>query len=160
MAILLENYPLSSARGHLEFLVTLDVSVTAEEAKRKVDFWLHDEVSMQLNAEWPTLVVGDKTVWHVPAHFSLPRYGALGVVGTVVVDSLTGEIVAPEACRAAIVQYLNEKIKPILPFYKKQEQVLPPQFAAKGFPPLPRLILKDEKLQPSPQSCNPITIKC
>jgi hypothetical protein len=146
MAILLENYPLPSLKGHLEFLVTLDVSVTAEEAKRKADFWLHDQVSMQISAEWPTLVVGHKTVWHVPAHFSLPRYGPLGVVGTVVVDSLTGEIVAPEACRAAIVQYLNQKVKPMLFFYQKQEQVLPSQFIAKNFPPLPRLILKDDLL--------------
>ena len=146
MAILLENYPLPSLKGHLEFLVTLDVSVTAEEAKRKVEFWLHDEVSMQISAEWPTLVVSDKTVWHVPVHFSLPGYGPLGVVGTVVVDSLTGEIVAPEACRAAIVQYLNQKVKPTLPFYKKQEQVLPEQFIAKGFPSVHRLILKDDVL--------------
>ena len=147
MAILLENYPLPSAKGHLEFLVTLDVSVTGEEAKRKAEFWLHDEVTMQLNAESPTLVVGVAgTVWHVPAHFSLPRYGALGVVGTVVVDTLTGEIVAPEACRATIVQYLNQKIKPILTFYKKQEQVLPPEFIAKGFPSLPYLILKEDLL--------------
>ncbi|MGB0385765.1 MAG: hypothetical protein ACPGWR_13175 [Ardenticatenaceae bacterium] len=146
MAILLENYPLSSLKGHLEFLVTLDVSVSAEEAKRKADFWLHDQVSMQISAEWPTLVVGRKTVWHVPAHFSLPSYGPLGVVGTVVVDGLTGEIVGPEACRAAIVQYLNQKVKPTLPFYKRQKQVLSEQFVAKGFPSVPRLVLKDDVL--------------
>lgn len=153
MAILLENHPLPSQAGHLEFspqggsaLVKLDVSVTAEEAKRKVDFWLHDQVSMQISAEWPTLVVGHKTVWHVPADFSLPGYGSLGVVGTVIVDSLTGEIVAPEASQAAIVQYLNQRVKPLLPLYKRQEQVVPEKFIAKSFPPMPRLILKNDVL--------------
>jgi len=47
-------------------------STSIYKPKKEAEFWLHDEVSMQISAEWPTLVVGDKTVWHVPAHFSLP----------------------------------------------------------------------------------------
>ena len=51
---------------------SFEINVTAEEARRHVREWLREEVSLLIDAEPPTLVVGDQVVWRVPAWISFP----------------------------------------------------------------------------------------
>jgi len=49
-----------------------------------------NEVSYLIGADSPTLVVGERVVWRVPAWFGLLHTGRLGIVGTVGVDVSSG----------------------------------------------------------------------
>jgi len=71
-----------------------------------------------ISADPPTLVVGERTVWCVPAYISFPHVGRVGVVGTVSVDAESGKMRELARCKAEISRYLEEKVKPHLPPYK------------------------------------------
>ena len=58
MVIMLDNYKIPD-RGHVEFNVSFDIAVTAEEARYKVRWWLRDH-GMLLDADPPMLVIGEK----------------------------------------------------------------------------------------------------
>lgn len=140
MTIILEHYKLPE-KGPVEMVVRFNLNVTAEEARRKVDRWLLEHVSMLIGAEEPTLVLGTPTVWRVPAAISFPSLGRVGVVGTVGVDVESGETENLDICKARIEQYLEEEIKPKLPPYKMQERTVPDKFIAKESPLMPSMIL-------------------
>ena len=46
MTIILDNYTIPQ-KGHIEMLVSFDLNVTAEEARRQVDRWLHQQVTLR-----------------------------------------------------------------------------------------------------------------
>ncbi len=93
MVLLLENQRIPES-GHVELnvKVSADIKVTAQDAKRKIHRYLMDQISLQIWADWPTLVLADRLVWRVPAFLSLPSYGNIGQVGVVDVDAETGEV--------------------------------------------------------------------
>ena len=105
MALLLEKQTIPDL-GHfeVEVKVSADIKVTAQAAKNKVQRWLMDEVSLQIWADWPTLVLSDRLVWRVPAYLSLPGWGNLGQVGSVDVDAETGDFALTPELRAQIEQ--------------------------------------------------------
>ncbi len=123
MTIILDNYTIPKT-GPIEMLVKFNLNVTAEEAQRKVDRWLLEQVSMLIGAEEPTLIVGEQTVWRVPAAISFPSLGRVGVVGTVCVDVESGEMEDLGKCKAKIERYLEEEIKPKLPPYKMRQRLV------------------------------------
>ena len=68
MTILLDPY-IVPEKGKVELKIdrSFEIKVTAEEARHKVRWWLRDEVSMLIDADPPTLVIGEEVVWRVPA---------------------------------------------------------------------------------------------
>jgi len=80
MTIILEQSTIPEI-GTFEIHKTVNIQVSAKQAQRKVDTWLLNEVSYMMGAEEPTLVIGERTVWRVPAYFSAPGAGRVGTVG-------------------------------------------------------------------------------
>ena len=69
MTIILENYALPE-KGPVEIKVnfSFEIKVTAEEARRLVNCWLIDQVSLQMGGLKPALVLlGERAVWRVVA---------------------------------------------------------------------------------------------
>ena len=61
-------------------------------------------------------MVGQRTIWRVPAHFSAPRVVIVGSVEEVAVDALTGEICERAICQAQIEQRADALAATLLPF--------------------------------------------
>ena len=120
MTLILENLTLPE-RGRVEVNLSFEIKVTAEEARKKVRRWLHDNVTMFVGADdTPTLVMGEKPTWRVIASFTFPGAGRLGDVGTAYVDAESGEMLTnPETLKAEIERRLETEIKPKLPKDKK-----------------------------------------
>ena len=51
-----------------------------------------DEISTNMHAAEPTLIVGDRICWRVPVILSMPPTGDRGEVGTIDVDVETGQL--------------------------------------------------------------------
>jgi hypothetical protein len=115
MTVILDQYPLLET-GTFEIRQMVTVHISAEEARRKVARWLRMEISHMLGADTPTLVVGQRTIWRVPAHFSAPRVGIVGAVGEVEVDAITGEICERATCQAQIEQRADALAATLPPF--------------------------------------------
>jgi hypothetical protein len=84
-----------------------------------VDGWLLDDVSTMIGAGEPLLVVdGTRTVWRVPAIFTVPHLGEVGVAGTVDIDVQNGEIENADECKETLLQgaqALARKMPPYQP---------------------------------------------
>lgn len=124
MTIILDNLTLPE-KGHVEMDVKLsfDIVITAEEAKKKADHWLMDQVSTQIGADKPALVVGERTIWRVVAYISFPHTGRFSDIGYVNVDATTGELLDLEKTKQAILDYLEKEVKHRVPPYKPHEPV-------------------------------------
>ena len=148
MTLILDNI-LIPEKGTLEIKVdrTVEINVTAEQARKKVDHWLMDQVSFLMGAEPPTLVIGERAVWRVPAYISFPSVGRAGTIGTIDVDAQTGEMSnTPE--KKAEIKRRGEEIARKLPPFKPLE--LSPEYKAKlaNIPPAPEP--KHSKLSSDP----------
>ncbi len=100
MTIILERYPIPG-RGRLELSVKIsaEIKISAEDARRKVNGFLLNNLSYLTVAErQPELVVGEKVFWRIAVNHTLPGFGVIGKIGVIDVDVETGEIqpVAPE----------------------------------------------------------------
>src|SRR5215212_5002074 len=104
MTILLERYAIPE-RGVLEIDLkqSIEIRVTAEEARRKVNRWLFDYVSYMMHAEAPTLVIGEQVVWRVPAVLTASQVGNVGIAGYVEVDVQNGQMNNSEECKEQIM---------------------------------------------------------
>ncbi len=105
--ILLEQQPVSFT-GALTLRVdqTIEIKVSAETVQRRVSRFVHMEISTQMHAETPVLVlrqppghddeqdvvVGDQATWRVPVHLTFPAFGNVGRVGSVHVAPVTGAV--------------------------------------------------------------------
>ena len=76
----------------IEVSVSARINITDVTAQRKVSKLLLDLVGTQLYGESPSLVAGQRLVWRVPVWLGLPIVGPVGQVGTLDVDTQTGEI--------------------------------------------------------------------
>jgi hypothetical protein len=79
------------------------VNVTAFSARQKVTGFVADEISTNMHAGEPRLVVSERIIWRVPVILSMPTSGDRGEVGTIDVDVETGQLV--------VTQSLVEEIK-------------------------------------------------
>jgi hypothetical protein len=70
----------------------IEIRVPAEKAQHEVNRFIHMEVSTQMHAEAPMLVVSNKTFWRVPIHLTFPTFGDVGCVGFIHVDPITGKL--------------------------------------------------------------------
>lgn len=142
MTIILDSYAIPE-RGRVEVRVnaSFEIKVTAEEAQRRVDRWLLEHVSTQMGADPPTLVVGERVVWRVPAYISFPHSGRAGVVAALEVDVETGEMNNTPERQAEIEQRAQEIAARQPPFRLKE---VPPEYRARNVPPAPILDLEDQ----------------
>jgi hypothetical protein len=140
MTIILDPYTLPE-KGPVEIRVnrTFHIKVTAEDARRQVNRWLHNEVSYMMRALPPTLVIGQKIVWRVPASIGFPHTGQVGTIGTVEVDVETGEMDNTPERKAAIERCAEALATRVPPF--KPRSTTPTEYLAKNVPPAPKLIL-------------------
>lgn len=73
------------------------LQITAEEARRCVKRKIIPDLGTGLGAADPELKIhNDHIFWRVPVFLSLPTLGTLGIVGSVDVDALSGEITLSE----------------------------------------------------------------
>lgn len=82
----------AQAEVKIELSVTAQINVTAQTAQRQVTKLLLDQVGNLLYGERPSLVAGERLLWRVPVWLAIPTTGPLGQVGTLDVDTETGEI--------------------------------------------------------------------
>jgi len=122
---------------HREFVI----KVTAEEAQRRVNRWLWDEVSMLIAADPPTLVIGAQIVWRIPVYFSAPGSGRVGVVGMVDIDIQTGALMNTAKYQIEIEQCASKLAAGLPPFKPLR---VASQYIPKDVPPAPKLILPKE----------------
>jgi hypothetical protein len=93
MGVELDNISLPTpAEVKIEFSLTAQVNITDFGAQRKVSKLLLDRVGNLLYGERPSLAAGRRMLWRVPVWLALPATGPLGQVGTLDVDTQTGEI--------------------------------------------------------------------
>jgi len=93
MALEMEAIALpEQAEVKIELSLTARVNVTDAIAQRKVSKLLLDRVGNLLYGERPNLVVGQRLLWRVPIWLGLPTVGPVGQIGTLDVDTQTGEI--------------------------------------------------------------------
>ncbi len=145
MTILLDPYTIPE-KGKVELKIdrSFEIKVTAEEARHKVRWWLRDEVSMLIDADPPTLVIGEQVVWRVPAWIGFPHTGRVGMVGVVDVDVKTGEMNNTPACKAEI-EHQAEEVAARQPPYQPKGPV-PEEYRPQHIPPAPKIIFDEDGL--------------
>ncbi len=145
MAIVLDPYVIPE-KGLVEVKIdrTFEIKVTAEEARYQVRWWLRNEVSMLMDANPPTLVVGEQVVWRVPAVFSSPGASQVGVVGTVEVNVTTGEMNATSAHKAALERQAVAMAEHLPPYQPKGS--VPEKYRPQHLPPAPKIVFDEQGL--------------
>ena len=134
MTVVLENLTIPE-RGILDLDIkqSIEIKVSAEEARRKVTRWLMEYVSYMMHADPPTLVVdGKRVMWRVPAILTNSRVGDVGVAGTVDVDVHTGQMDSTTARIDQITRCALEMVKDLPPY--QQRQTVPEEFIPKHLP--------------------------
>lgn len=93
ISIILPNQPIPRT-GQLDIQVTISatINVSAAQARRQVNRYVHQEVSYLMHGEAPNLIVAERVYWRVPIIFTYPSYGILGAVGSIDVDVESGEL--------------------------------------------------------------------
>ncbi|MBI5053952.1 MAG: hypothetical protein HZC38_08330 [Chloroflexi bacterium] len=140
MSIILDNYTIPE-KGKVELKAAFEIKVTAEEARRKVNRWLLEFVSTQMGGEAPTLIVGKRVVWRVPAAISFPHIGSAGIAGYIDVDVETGAMNNTPDRQAEIEKYASEIAHQQPPFKLRESSV---EYLAKNIPPAKNLIITDK----------------
>jgi hypothetical protein len=92
--IVIHTEPKRGVHGlSVEVHVRTTVALTAEDARHRVNREIIPELGTGLGAGAPELqVVDEQLFWRVPIVLSLPRLGALGIVGAVAVNAQSGDI--------------------------------------------------------------------
>jgi hypothetical protein len=85
--------------------VSATVEIDAITARRRATVWLVSEVGNLIGGGVPTLDIGTRTVWRVPAVLTSPRHGVRGQVGRVDVDAVTGEVYSSDSLREEILNH-------------------------------------------------------
>lgn len=126
---------------HIERSFVLNIS--AAEAQHKVHGWLRDEVSSNIGADLPVLVVDERPVWRVNAWLSSPRYGRVGTVGSIDVDVESGELCNELQSKAEIEQQACQLARQLSPYQPRR--TMPAGYITDAtIPPAPKLSLADE----------------
>ncbi len=92
MSIKVESLAPSNGQLSINIQLSATVNVTAFSARQKVTGFVADEISTNMHAAEPTLVVGEWICWRVPVILSMPPSGDRGEVGSIDVDVETGQL--------------------------------------------------------------------
>ena len=116
-------------RGVLEIEArSIEIRVSAEEARRKVRGWVRDSVSNMMRAEQPVLVVNGAGYWRVPVVLTASHVGTVGQVGSVDVDVITGDMDISNERKLEMGERAAEYVKhypPYTPMTSVPEKYLP-----------------------------------
>jgi hypothetical protein len=74
--------------------LTAQANITPFVARQKVTQVVATEISSQLRGDTPDLNVGERLCWSVPVVLTSPARGVIGRVGEILVDAVTGEVLA------------------------------------------------------------------
>ncbi|HHY54564.1 MAG TPA: hypothetical protein GYA08_03925 [Chloroflexi bacterium] len=98
MTILLETItPPGRGAFTINFSVSTEIVVSAEEASRAVSVFAGNRIADLLHGGAPTLVLKKQgAFWRVPVILSSRSYGQIGAVGAIDVDAQTGVLVLDE----------------------------------------------------------------
>ena len=123
MTIILDNYTINEV-GWVDLNVQLafELRVSAQTASQTTQHWIHDQLSLHLHANSPTLVIADQPRWRVPITLHLPQHTPLSVT-TVDIDALTGKIINQAHTQQYIIERLTQHVKPQIsstPFASRQ----------------------------------------
>lgn len=141
MTIILDHYKIPET-GTFEIRQTVTVNVSAQAAQRAVNRWLLMNISTQMGAEEPSLVVNQQTVWRVPVRFTTPHVGKVGTVGYIDVDVLTGELLRLDSCQREIEQAAAELATFLPPFEPNMH--ISADYLLNHAPPAHRLMIDAE----------------
>jgi hypothetical protein len=143
MTIIIDPFTIPE-KGTVELNVqrSFEIKVTAEEARRQVNRWLHEHVTMLIGAEPPTLVVGEQVVWRVPAVFRVPDLGRVGLVGTIDVEVSSGVMTLPTDLGPEL-ERKAEELAERLPPYQPKKGPVPEKYQPHHIPPAPTLVLDE-----------------
>lgn len=132
--ILLDQYAVPT-KGTFELRIerSVEIKVTAEEARRMVKNWLIDEISYMMTATEPTLVLGERAVWRVPAILTASHIGHVGPAGCVDVDVETGQIQNADGCKKEILKGVQKLAKSVPPYTPRTD--IPSVWLAKEIQP-------------------------
>jgi hypothetical protein len=139
MSITLVPYTLPE-KGVVHLVVdrSFEIRVTAEEARRQVNRWVHNEVTYLMGGQPPTLVIGEQVVWRVPVSIGFPSVGQAGIVGMVDVDVKTGVMNTSPELEAGLIKEAEKIAQRLPPFQPHQ---LPPEYLAKNVHQAPELVV-------------------
>ena len=62
-------------KGTFEIHQTVTLHISAEEARKTVRRWLFNNMSLQIGASTPKLVIGERITWRVPINIGFPPHG-------------------------------------------------------------------------------------
>lgn len=146
-------------KGTVDFSIKrkFTINVAAEEAQQLVHGWLIDEISCNMGAEAPTLVIGERPVWRVPAYLSFPRFGRVGVVGLVDIDVETGLIHNQSSCKIALEQAANELAQRLPPYQPRQ--TMPQELLSIAIPMVSKLCLTEDDFLPEENQDEPFILE-
>jgi len=74
--------------------LTAQANITPFVARQRVTHFVVTEISSQLRGDTPDLNVGERLCWSVPVVLTSPSRGVVGRVGEILVDAVTGELLA------------------------------------------------------------------
>jgi hypothetical protein len=74
--------------------LTAQANITPFVAQQKVTRFVITEISSQLRGDTPDLHVSERLCWSVPVVLTSPARGNVGRVGEILVDAVTGEVLA------------------------------------------------------------------
>jgi hypothetical protein len=140
MSIVLDPYVIpEKGKVELNLKRSFEIKITAEEARRQVNRWLHDNVTMLIGAEAPTLVVGRQIVWRVQAVFRVPDLGRVGVVGAIEVDVSSGVMTIPPKLKKELERKAEELAERLPPYQPKGP--VSEKYHPEHIPPAPTAVL-------------------
>ncbi|MBY0232545.1 MAG: hypothetical protein K2W96_24970 [Gemmataceae bacterium] len=70
------------------------LNITSYVAKQLATRFAAFEITTQAGAGTPTFAEGDRPCWSVPLILTMPDRGSIGEIGEVLVDAMTGEVLA------------------------------------------------------------------
>lgn len=92
MTVKVESLAPNTGQLSINIQLSVTVNVTEFSARQKVTGFVADEISTNMHAGEPTLIVGERVYWRVPVILSMPPTGDRGEVGTIDVDVETGQL--------------------------------------------------------------------
>lgn len=117
--ILLDEIDLpESGPAEIEVKRSFTIGISATRARRTVNSWLRNEVSMSFIAETPILVLDTRIVWRIPIAYTATHVGRAGLAGTVDVDITTTELYdtgSLRECLFATARKMAEQLPPFEP---------------------------------------------
>ena len=142
MTIIIDPFTLpEKGKVDLSLQRSFEINITAQQARHQVRTWLRDEVSMLIDADPPTLVVGETVVWRIPAVLNSPGVGRVGIIGVIEVDVTTGAMDTSAKQKSVFERQAETLIAHLPPFQPKG--AVPAIFRPPHLPLAPKIIFDE-----------------